>query len=841
MKRFLLFSFYVILGLSALAQTPSTTANWTNQYWPARWILHPTAPARQYGIYHFRKAIDLPQKPARFVVHVSADNRYRLFVNGKSVALGPARSDLQNWNYETLDLAPFLQAGRNVLAAQVWYMGEGAPFSQMSYQLGFLLQGDGETEKGANTDATWKILQNAAYSPIKNDIPKLKTYIVAGDGDRVDAALYPWGWEQPNYDDKAWVNAKPLGFQTKPRGLGTDGNWGLVPRTIPMMEEGMVRLATVRRTENGKMDNAFLQGKSPVTVPANTKAVFLMDQGHLTNAYPELTVSRGKDAVVTLSYAEALIDAQGKKGNRNEVNGRTMRGFDDQFVANGDAKRTFRPLWFRTYRYLQLTVETKGESLILDDLVGQFTGYPFQQKAQFVANESTASADRPGASTPGTSTPGTSTPGTSTLGTSTPGTSTPGDTTLKAIWDVGWRTARLCAGETYYDCPYYEQLQYTGDTRIQSMISLYVTGDDRLMRKAIMDYDHSRFNDGLTQSRYPSADFQVIPTFSLFWVCMIHDYWMHRQDDAFVKSMLPGMLSVLNWHEQRIAKTGLNGPLEWWNFVDWSDWKNAKDEVAGGVPAGARKGGSSILSLQQAYTYMRAGDLLAHYGKNEQAEYYRELARRLNKAVYAQCWNAERGLFADQPIRQAGTPDKNAFSQHANILAVLTNAVPVEQQAALMQKVLTDASLTQATFYFKFYLFEALKKTGMGDQFIAQLKPWRDMLAMGLTTFAENPEPTRSDCHAWSASPLYEFLSITCGIRPGEPGFRTVRIEPFLGDLKTVEGKVPHPLGDVAVQFQKTPAGGLSGTVTLPANLTGTLRWKGKTLPLKAGKQTVSL
>lgn len=796
--------FALLLLLITTSVFAQTSTDWTTQYWPARWILHPTAPARQYGVYHVRKAIDLPQKPARFVVHVSADNRYRLFVNGKSVAMGPARSDTQNWNYETLDLAPYLQAGRNVLAAQVWYMGEGAPFAQMSYQLGFLVQGDGEIEKVANTDATWKIYQNPAYSPIKNDIPKLKTYIVAGDGDRVDAALYPWGWEAPNFDDKAWVAAKPLGFPTKPRGLGTDGNWGLVPRTIPMMEVSTVRLATVRRSENGKMDGAFLQGKSLVTVRANTKAVFLLDQSHLTNAYPELTVSRGKGAVVTLSYAEALIDANGKKGNRNEIEGRTMLGFDDQFVADGNHKRLFRPLWFRTYRYLQLTVETKDEPLVLEDLAGKFTGYPFEEKAQFVASEST-----------------------------------PGDTTLKAIWSVGWRTARLCAGETYYDCPYYEQLQYTGDTRIQSLISLYVTGDDRLMRKAIMDYDHSRFNDGLTQSRYPSADFQVIPTFSLFWVCMVHDYWMHRQDDAFVKSMLPGILSVLNWHEQRIAKTGLNGPLEWWNFVDWSAWKNAKDEIAGGVPAGARKGGSSILSLQQAYTYFRAGDLLAHYGKNEQAEHYRELGRKLNKAVYAQCWDAGRGLFAD-------TPDKNAFSQHANILAVLTDALPAVQQAALVQKTIADTSLTQATFYFKFYLFEALKKTGLGDQFIPQLKPWRDMLAIGLTTFAENPDrsdgpSTRSDCHAWSASPLYEFLSTTCGIRPGEPGFRAVRIEPFLGDLTTVAGKMPHPLGEIAIQFQKTPTGGLTGNVTLPANLTGTLRWKGKTMVLKVGKQAVSL
>ena len=789
--------------VTGFAQTPvQTTTDWTSAYWPARWILHPTVPARQYGIFHVRKAIDLPQKPTRFVVHVSADNRYRLFVNGRAVAMGPARSDLQNWNYETLDLAPFMQAGRNVLAAQVWNMGEGAPFAQMTYQTGFVLQGDGQTEKAANTDGSWKIYQNPAYSPVKNDMPKLRTYIVVGDGDRVDGAQYPWGWEQPGFDDKAWVAAKALGFPTKARGLGSDGNWGLVPRQIPMMQEFPTRLATVRRVENGNMDARFLQGKAPVTIKANTKAVFLLDQGYLTNAYPELTVSRGKGAVVTLAYAEAMIDAKNQKGNRNEVEGRTMRGFEDQYVADGSDRRTFRPLWFRTYRYLQLTVETAKESLVLEDLVGQFTGYPFEQKAQFSAS----------------------------------------DPALKAIWDVGWRTARLCAGETYYDCPYYEQLQYVGDTRIQALISLYVSGDDRLMRKAILDYDHSRFNEGLTQSRYPSADFQVIPTFSLFWVCMVHDYWMHRTDDAFVKSMLPGIMGVLDWHEQRLAKTGLNGPLSWWNFVDWAlPWN--QDAVIGGVPPGVNDG-SSILTLQQAYTYVRAGDLLAHFGQNERAEHYRELARRLGKVVYAQCWDANRGLLAD-------TPAKKTFSQHANILAVLTDAVPVAQQAALVQKIMNTRSdgaattgsvdITQTTFYFKFYLFEALKKTGLGDQFIPQLKPWQDMLALGLTTFAEQPEPTRSDCHAWSASPLYEFLSITCGIRPAEPGFRSVRIEPFLSNLTTVDGRMPHPAGEIAVQFQKTPTGGLTGSVTLPTNLTGTLRWQGKTMPLTGGKQTVNL
>ncbi|WP_234735755.1 family 78 glycoside hydrolase catalytic domain [Tellurirhabdus bombi] len=798
MKNWIITGLFLLSWLVTTAQPVNPAAQpkptrWQTDYWPARWIIHPTTSPRTYGIYHFRKSFNLAQKPSRFVVHVTGDNRYRLFVNGKPVVFGPARSDTQNWYYETVDIAPYLNNGKNTLAAQVWHLAEQAPFSQMSYQLGFLLQGDTDAEKVVNTDQSWKVFHNPAYSPVVNDNAKLRTYIVVGAGDRVEGAKYPWGWEQPNFKDESWPEAKVFGYPTKPRGLGTDGNWALVPRPIPLMEEFPQRLKAVRRAEYVKMKDEFLQGKDPVKIPARTRAVFLLDQGHLTNAYPELKVSKGKDAVITLAYAEALVDSKGQKGNRNEIDGRRVLGFEDQFVADGEENRVFRPLWFRTYRYLQITVETEREPLILNDLTGQFTGYPFQEKARFASN----------------------------------------DPSLKDIWNVGWRTARLCAGENYYDCPYYEQLQYTGDTRIQSLISLYVSGDDRLMRKALTDYEHSRFNDGLTQSRYPSADFQVIPTFSLYWVCMVYDYWMHRQDDAFVKSMLKGVTDVLDWHEKRLAPEGLNGPLEWWNFVDWSKW-DAPGEGMGGVPTGARKGGSAVLTLQQAYTFQRAANLFYYYGKNQQAEHYRALALRMTKAVYGRCWDAKKGLIAD-------TPDKTKFSQHANIWAVLTDAVPAAQQKVLLQKVMTDPSLIQATFYFKFYLFQALKKTGMADQYVPMLQPWRDMLAMGLTTFAENPEPTRSDCHAWSASPNYEFLATVCGINPASPGFKSVSITPYLGTLEFVEGSMPHPAGEISVRFEKGATGSLKGFVSLPNNLTGTLRWQGKTLELQGGRQEISL
>jgi hypothetical protein len=103
------------------------------------------------------------------------------------------------------------------------------------------------------------------------------------------------------------------------------------------------------------------------------------------------------------------------------------------------------------------------------------------------------------------------------------------------------------------DCPYYEQMQYIGDTRIQALISLYVSGDDRLMRNAIEQFDDSRIPEGLTFSRYPSNIIQLYPGFSLFWVAMVHDYHRHRPDSTFTQRFL--LASATCWSGSSGAST----------------------------------------------------------------------------------------------------------------------------------------------------------------------------------------------------------------------------------------------------------------------------------------------
>ncbi len=743
------------------------------ELWKARWISVPGAPPFDYGIYHFRRTLELAAKPSSFKVHVTADNRYQLFVNGERVGAGPARGDLTHWRYETYDLAPYLKAGKNLLAAVVWSFGIDAPLAQVTDRTGFLLSGASEAESIANTGADWKCLRNTAYEPIAVGFMTVRGYYAAGPTERLDAAKYPWGWEQPGFEDSAWPRAV-AGTQGAPRDASDSPNrWMLVPRTIPMEE---LKPEAPPRVRSGSV-------ALPFTVPTNTKTTVLLDQDYLVTAYPELTVSGGAGARIALGYAEALfVPGTNRKDNRNEIEGKEFAGYEDVYLADGGAHRTYRPLWWRTWRYLRLNIETAAEPLTIESLRGISTMYPFERKARL--------------------------------------TGAPDD--LQKILDVGWRTARLCAHETYMDCPYYEQLQYVGDTRIQALVSLYMSGDGRLMRNAIEQIDSSRTAEGATLSRAPSRLQQYIPPFSLWWIGMLHDYWMYQDDPVFVREMLPGMRAVLSFFESYQKPDGSLGRLPWWNFVDWSRlWP-------GGVPPSGIDGSSAPLDLQLLLAFQWAAEL-----DSAQSAEYRQRADQLRATVRRLYWDSRRRMFADTPLKQN-------FSQHTNALAVLAGVISGEEARALIERVADDGEILQCTIYFRHYLHSALNAAGAGDRYPGMLGEWRAQLARGLTTWAESPEPSRSDCHAWGASPNFELFRTVLGIDSAAPGFRRVRIRPFLGKLTALSGAVPHPHGEVSVSLARHD-GILDAEVALPQGVEGEFIWGAERRPLSPGVNRLRL
>lgn len=335
--------------------------------WSAWWISAPGVEDGTYGVCHFRKEFRLPEAPRRFVVHVSADSRYRLYVNGIPVSTGPACGDVLNWNFEKVDLAPCLTAGRNVVAAVVWNFADKRPLAQISFgKTAFLLQGDTPREEVVNTDASWSALRNDAYSP--NERPVFG-YYAAGACERVVAAEYPWGWERPDYDASHWRPAVAR-IAAAMKGAADYPGWQLVPSPVPPMETDTVRIPCVRQFENVLIPVRFPAERAPVTVPARTEAEMLLDNRVLTTGYPLLHYSGGCGAEISLGYAEALYEdpVRGIKGNRDRTEGKHFVGYEDVIVADGASGRMFSPLWWRTWRYLRIRVRTSDEPLTIDDI-----------------------------------------------------------------------------------------------------------------------------------------------------------------------------------------------------------------------------------------------------------------------------------------------------------------------------------------------------------------------------------------------------------------------------------------------------------------------------------------
>jgi hypothetical protein len=767
--------------------------------WHASWVTHPDAPLREPVVLHFRRTLTLDAAPASYIVRVSADNRFILYVNGQRAGDGPARGDLTHWRYERFDIAPLLHAGNNFITASVWNWGIFAPIAQMSDRTAFLLESEATGADSISTPNDWQVELEPGHTPLDRSSVTVKTYFASGPGEQIDAAKYDWNWNSPDDASTAWVPvASPMRDSIYPTvnkahssDTTGDNNWGLVPDTLPHMEYSpesagdTVRVDTVGTKQPGW--NKFPGW--PVTIPPGVHVHLLLDRKALTTAYPILTVSGGKGAKIWLTYSEALYDKNGHKGDRDDVSNRTARGLRDSFVPDGGQHRVFEPLWWRTWRYLDLDIQTGDEPLTLESLNAAFTAYPFKKLASFETTDPVLGPD------------------------------------LAKIQEISWRTARLDAHETYMDTPYYEQLQYIGDTRIQALISYAVANDDRLALQAIQAFDDSRFPDGITRSRYPSSLAQTIPTFSLLWIGMIHDWWMYRPDAGPARASLPGARSVLHWFAGYEQPDGLLRELPWWSFIDWVP--------SGEIPTYDSKGESCVTTLEYLGALSDAADLEQHLGDPVFAGRDKTRADHVRQGLYERCWNPQRGMLAD-------TPDRTSFSQQANILGVLYDVIPRDHQQDVLKKVLaiepgtTPNGVLSASYYFRFYLSRALDHAGMADSYLDSIKPWRDLLALHFSTWPETPGQTRSDSHAWSAHPIYDLLTLVAGIEPTSPGFATVRIAPHLGALPEVKAKFPHPLGMIDVDLKRAGSG-IEANIVLPPKLTGTFVLAGKSWPLHPG------
>jgi alpha-L-rhamnosidase len=519
-------------------------------------------------------------------------------------------------------------------------------------------------------------------------------------------------------------------------------------------------------------------------VPKNSKVSILLDNKVLTTGFPELIVSKGKGSSIRAIYSESLFIDKINKGNRNEIKGKHIIGISDVFLPDGGMNRNYQALWYRPCRFIQLDIVTKGEPLVIDDFYNVYTTYPLEEKAHF-------QCDNP---------------------------------IYAKIWDAAWRTDLLCAQDQLEADAYYEAMQYAHDTKVYGPSYSIVSGDYTLYKQAIQQFNQSRIPDGLSLGAYPADWHQIWPFFSLDWCDMVHDYTMLTGDLSVAKEVLPGVRCVFDWYNRHLNEKGLLRKLEWAN------------------PHGAEEN-SSLFTLQYAYSLLNAAKVCELLGQNEEAAADKRLAAKLNETVYRLCWVEKEKLMAD-------SPDKDNFRNWNSIIGILTDAIPQEKQKETMLRIISDTTIKMwvgcneaLTGYPEyFFLFQALKKTGLSDHFTQLLAPWKFQIeVLGLTTFKQDPiEPIRSDCLPWSTTPLYYFFNLVCGIEPVVPGYHQIKIEPSFGDLKMINATFPLPDGMISMDL-KRDGDKVEGTIQLPEKMKGVFVWKNQQVTLKGGKQTINL
>ncbi len=767
--------------------------------WKASWITGEGIAETEYNVLAFRRSLKLDAVPSRYIIHVSADNRYKLYVNAKLVSMGPQPSSLLHWRYETIDLAPYLRPGTNCVAAEVVNFGPDRAYGLNSLRTGLLIQGHTEQEAAINTGAknTWKCKANTAYAPIPvNWMFWIRPADVDGfypnnPGDSLSVANYPKSWMSPDFDDAAWPFAKWIWKANSDRETGHF--WLMKARTTPLPVQKEEPFARIARTEGIRVSDSFLTGNAPVTIPARSRVSLLLDFGSISLGFPTLRTAKGKDATITIRYAENLFNPDNSRGDRNAVAGKHIKGIRDVIRTDGD-DFDFSPLWIRAFRYVQLDIVTTDEPLVLKGYTNLTTHAPMERRARFDCD----------------------------------------DPAYKQLDQMAWQTNQVCTQDNLMSDAYYEQMMYIADSKVHALANLYLSGQDVWLRNAIEQFDYSRMSNGLLTSCYPVNVPILHTSFSLIWIDMIHDFMMHCDDQAFVRQYASNIRHTLDWFHHNRLPNGLVGPPVGRYFLDWYSEPELERNGVYGVHPNSMNGDSSALTLQYAATLMNAAQIADYLGESTDALLYRQRAEQAKSDVIRTCWDTNRQLFAEHP-------DKEFFDERSNVMAIAADVFSKQEQQSLFTRCLRDSTLSKPGYFFKYRHFEVMRKLELGDLADEVLKDWKALLPLNMTSFPERPTRQRSECHPWSTSPALAFINLIAGIGPASVAYKTVHIAPALGKLQFVKATYPHYLGQIEVDLTKTKRGGIAGRVKLPDGLTGHFTYHNKAIPLKAGIQQVNI
>lgn len=740
-------------------------------------IWSPSVPTGQQAYVVFRKTFSLPEAPVSAALHLFADSRYLLWINGQYVERGPCRFLPAGPEYDTLDVTQFLRPGENVLAVLVHHYHDGKPAEKDEILSGRILRhapgltallqtrdSQGNTTTWSS-DASWRVCPNTRFGP-----SGFQT--VSSLSDNIDARRDPGDWTAPAFDDSTWETAAAI-----------NGNqWGpLRARRTPRLRETEIRpLFAIQRTHEGVCERLAQQAEAAKPELASmfplemaTGDELVIDAGRFVQAYSEVTLEAEEGSQLELRYAQRFFVNGKPEGMPSVEPSRYTARQGRQVYTSGD---TFG------CKYVVLRCTAGSLRLLQFRLVNRL--YPFDVVGAFRCS----------------------------------------DRLLNDLWQIGVNTILTCSEDAYVDCATRERDEWLGDGVLVSypISRLTMAGprpdgspywsDPRLLGNLLRHIGQSTYPDGRVKARPPEGSdiHSYIEDYACLWIQGLRTWLDNTGDLELVREMWPVVQGQLQWFLERRTERGL---------------VRAREFVFPNNPLGYQVCEGTTLNAFVVRALADASLLAQRLGDPAREREYAEASRSLREALNAQLWDEAAGTYSGGIKEET----KTAPTLHAAVIALYFEVVPPERRPHVERWVLANLRTKEKEFQpFQYaYAFEVLARMHSDEADRQALdvmrRRWAKMTTFETKTTWEGFGPDEC-CHDMGSPPTLYLSRHVLGIGvEGPVAERRLAIEPHLGDLESAEGIVVTEFGPVPVQWNRSANGNLRFALEIPAGVQGRL------------------
>lgn len=753
--------------------------------WEAQWIWMPEH--IESDVMLARRSFNLEELSNKAILRISASSKYELFVNETYICQGPARSAPHHQSFDILDVSAILKAGKNTIAVRVHYQ-KGTTSYHLKGRAGLLVQLDVENQT-IISDNSWKVTPDLSWD---DNAPAMNRFQLVVN-DNIDFNKKIVGFENINYNDSNWFQAKPLlrnsGWPApKPTEKATTLTtpWtSLVPRDIPYLIETdvkvpklieakqlqnfnpkntSVKLSNEIQKEISKSFKKQLQNKEPITLKPskeNETWFLLFDFGKVINGMPKLTFEGEKNTEIHILEAPFIVDAVFTQKI-------VASNYHDQIKLSGK-NDTWQSMYFKPTRYLAIAIKGNKEAVKIHSIGIHQLAYPFKLKGSI---------------------------------------STPEAPWMEDLWNASVKTIDACTTDAFTD-NYRERRQYAQTGYYAALGNYFTYGDTALQRRYLTQVAQEQEANGMMPAYAPLTgdDYMTILDSNCLWARSLYNYLLYSGDYITVKELLPAaekLMTLLNSFTNELGMLN-NPPYSYWLDHTLNDRRGANLTLNGHY-LGALKDYAKILAWLQ---------------KDEESELVKNKVTVLRESL-GLLWDAEKQLFADAYIDGQRS---NQFSEHANAMALACNIASPEQAALVAKQLLAkdnhnfikrENGITMVSPAMSYFLHKGLADYGyeeaslnmMKARFEKMLAPntngtlWEEWWRHGTGRTGKFQERTRSDAQTESVFPPALFAQYILGVEVTKPGMEEMIISIPNTSLKNISGEIPTPNGIISIAWK---------------------------------------